>query len=114
MTSSRSISYIYTLGLGKLWEFYLGFRICALINYILVISHIGETYPEDVRGQARLGGDATINLTLKLNPLVTIVVKMQVGIVLDRGLGGLAKTSKLTLKHKNKVKNVRKDSQDSR
>ena len=56
VTSSRSISYIYTLGLGKLWEFYLGFRICALINYILVISHIGETYPEDVRGQARLGG----------------------------------------------------------
>ena len=56
VTSSRSISYIYTLGLGKLWEFYLGFRICALINYILVISHIGETYPEEVRGQARLGG----------------------------------------------------------
>ena len=55
-----------------------------------------------------------INLTLKLNPLVMIVVKMQVGIVLDRGLGGLAKTSKLTLKHKNKVKNVRKDSQDSK
>ena len=39
---------------------------------------------------------------------------MQVGIVLDRGLGGLAKTSKLTLKHKNEVKNVRKDSQDSK
>ena len=39
---------------------------------------------------------------------------MQVGIVLDRGLGGLAKTSKLTLKHKNKVKNVMKDSQDSK
>jgi len=39
---------------------------------------------------------------------------MQVGIVLDRGLGGLAKTSKLTQKHKNKVKNVHKDSKDSK
>ena len=56
VSSSRSISYIYTLGLGKLWEFYLGFRLCALINYTLVILDIGETYPEDVRGQARLGG----------------------------------------------------------
>ena len=37
-------------------RFYLSFRICALINSILVISHIWETYPEDVRGQARLGG----------------------------------------------------------
>ena len=43
-----------------------------------------------------------------------IVVKMQVGIVLDRGLGGLAKTSKLTQKHKNKVKNVQIDSMDSK
>ena len=56
VTSSRSISYICTLGLGKLWEFYLGFRMCALINSILVISHIGETYSEDVRGQAMLRG----------------------------------------------------------
>ena len=39
---------------------------------------------------------------------------MQVGIVLDRGLGGLAKTSKLTQKHKNKVKNVHKYSKDSK
>ena len=38
---------------------------------------------------------------------------MQVGIVLDRGLGGIAKTSKLTQKHKNKVKNVQKDSKTS-
>ena len=29
---------------------------CALINSILVISHIGETYSEDVRGQAMLRG----------------------------------------------------------
>ena len=43
-----------------------------------------------------------------------IVVKMQVGIVLDRGLGGLAKTSKLTQRYKNKVKNVQIDSKDSK
>ena len=43
-----------------------------------------------------------------------IVVRMQVGIVLDQGLGGLAKTSKLTQKHKNKVKNVQTDLKTSK
>ena len=36
----------------------------------------------------------------KLNPLLSIVVSMQVGIVLDRGLGGIVNHLDLTQKRK--------------
>ena len=56
VTSSRSILYIQTLCLSNLRRFYLSFRICVIKLIKLVTSHLGETYSEDVRGQAMLGG----------------------------------------------------------
>ena len=56
VTSSRSRWYIRMPKLSYVWEVNSVVTCMCLNNVFIVISHIGETYAEDERSQARRGG----------------------------------------------------------